>query len=335
MSDQEIIVVTGDRTTGPLHLGHLAGSLQNRLRLQGQYRQFLLLADTQALADHQGDYSRVRQSVVDVALDYLAVGLDPKQSTFLIQSMVPELAELSFYFMNLVSVARLERNPTVKNEIRQKGMERDIAAGFLSYPVSQAADITALKGTLVPVGEDQLPMIEQTNEIVRRFNRMVGSDILRECKAEVGKVARLPGIDGSSKMSRALGNHLSLSASPDEIRLAVRKMFTDPQHLRAEDPGNIEGNVVFTFLDAFATDQQQVAEFKEHYQRGGLADAVVKAYLENVLLELLEPIRTRRNELARDPDQILSLLMAGSSRAREVAALTLFQVKKAMGMFYF
>ncbi|WP_028455155.1 tryptophan--tRNA ligase [Chitinilyticum litopenaei] len=335
MSDQEIIVVTGDRTTGPLHLGHLAGSLQARLQLQGQYRQFLLLADTQALADHQGDYSRVRQSVIDVALDYLAVGLDPQQSTFLIQSMVPELAELSFYFMNLVSVARLERNPTVKTEIRNKGRERDIPAGFLSYPVSQAADITALKGTLVPVGADQLPMIEQTNEIVRRFNQMVGSDILRECKALTGKVTRLPGIDGQQKMSRVLGNHIALSASPDEIRTAVRKMFTDPQHLRVEQPGQIAGNTVFTFLDAFAPDQDKVAEFKEHYQRGGLADAVVKAYLEEVLLALLEPIRARRNELAHDPERILSILMAGSSRAREIAALTLYQVKKAMGMFYF
>jgi tryptophanyl-tRNA synthetase len=329
------VVVTGDRTTGPLHLGHFAGSLQTRLQLQENHNQFILLADTQALADHQGDYSRVRQAVIDVALDYLAVGIDPKKSTILIQSMVPELAELSFYLMNLVSVARLERNPTVKTELRQKGQERDVAAGFLTYPVSQAADISALRGTLIPVGADQLPMIEQTNEIVRRFNHMVGEDILSECQALLSNTTRLPGIDGKNKMSRSLNNHISLSASSDEISHAVNKMYTDAQHLTVGSAGQVEGNVVFSFLDAFDTDTAKVAELKAQYQHGGLADSLIKARLNDVLQALLAPIRERRAELAQDPDAILSMLLCGSAKARQTAVLTLHKVKTAMGMYYF
>ncbi|WP_373975197.1 tryptophan--tRNA ligase [Chitinibacter sp. SCUT-21] len=335
MSQATTVVVTGDRTTGPLHLGHFAGSLQTRLQLQEQHNPFLLLADTQALADHQGDYSKVRQAVIDVALDYLAVGIDPKKSTILIQSMVPELAELSFYMMNLVSVARLERNPTVKSELRAKGQERDVAAGFLSYPVSQAADITALRGTLIPVGADQLPMIEQTNEIVRRFNRMVGEDILNECEALLSDTTRLPGIDGKGKMSRAAGNFIALSASADEISAAVNKMYTDSNHLTVGSPGQIEGNVVFSFLDAFDSDSVKVAELKAQYQHGGLADSVIKARLNEVLQALLGPIRERRNELAKNPDEVLSMLLCGSAKARQTAVLTLHKVKKAMGMYYF
>ncbi|WP_348944834.1 tryptophan--tRNA ligase [Chitinibacter sp. FCG-7] len=334
----QTIVVTGDRTTGPLHLGHFAGSLQTRLQLQNRHEQFILLADTQALADHQGDYSKVRQSVIDVALDYLAVGIDPKKSTILIQSMVPELAELSFYMMNLVSVARLERNPTVKSELRGKGyegQEREVAAGFLTYPVSQAADITALRGTLIPVGADQLPMIEQTNEIVRRFNRMVGDNILHECQALLSNTTRLPGIDGKSKMSRAAGNHLSLSASSDEISAAVHKMYTDANHLTVGSPGQVEGNVVFSFLDAFDSDVAKVAELKAQYQHGGLGDSVIKARLNDVLQALIAPIRERRAQFAQDPDAVLSMLLCGSAKARQTAVLTLHKVKTAMGMYYF
>nr|WP_314900056.1 tryptophan--tRNA ligase [uncultured Deefgea sp.] len=337
-STSPTIIVTGDRTTGPLHLGHFAGSLQTRLTLQETHTPLILLADTQALADHQGDYRAVRQAVIDVALDYLAVGIDPQKSTILIQSMVPELAELSFYLMNLVSVARLERNPTVKSELRAKGYEgedRNIAAGFLSYPVSQAADITALRGTLIPVGEDQLPMIEQTNEIVRRFNRMVGENILNECEALLSNTTRLPGIDGKGKMSRVAGNHIALSASADEITAAVNKMYTDAQHLTINSPGQIEGNVVFAFLDAFDPDTEQVAQLKAHYAHGGLADSVIKARLNDVLQALIEPIRTRRAQFAQDPDAVLSMLLCGSAKARQTAALTLHKVKSAMGMYYF
>jgi tryptophanyl-tRNA synthetase len=337
-STSPTIIVTGDRTTGPLHLGHFAGSLQTRLTLQESHTPLILLADTQALADHQGDYRAVRQAVIDVALDYLAVGIDPQKSTILIQSMVPELAELSFYLMNLVSVARLERNPTVKSELRAKGYEgedRNIAAGFLSYPVSQAADIIALRGTLIPVGEDQLPMIEQTNEIVRRFNRMVGENILNECEALLSNTTRLPGIDGKGKMSRVAGNHIALSASADEITAAVNKMYTDAQHLTINSPGQIKGNVVFAFLDAFDPDTEQVAQLKAHYAHGGLADSVIKARLNDVLQALIGPIRSRRAQFAQDPDAVLSMLLCGSAKARQTAALTLHKVKTAMGMYYF
>ncbi|WP_297575588.1 tryptophan--tRNA ligase [uncultured Deefgea sp.] len=329
------IVVTGDRTTGPLHLGHYVGSLQTRLSLQETHQPFILLADTQALADHQGDYRAVRQSVIDVALDYLAVGIDPKKSTILIQSMVPELAELSFYLMNLVSIARLERNPTVKSELKAKGQDRNVAAGFLTYPVSQAADITALRGTLIPVGADQLPMIEQTNEIVRRFNRMVGEDILSECSALLSDTSRLPGIDGKKKMSRAAGNHIALSASADEIHQAVNNMYTDAQHLTIASPGQVAGNVVFRFLDAFDVDPLHVAQLKAQYQHGGLADQVIKTRLDEQLQALIAPIRERRAQLAKDPDAVLSMLLCGSAKARQTAALTLHKVKTAMGMYYF
>ncbi|MBB5020280.1 tryptophanyl-tRNA synthetase [Chitinivorax tropicus] len=329
------VILTGDRPTGPLHLGHLVGSLRNRVLFQDQYKQFVLIADMQALTDNMGNYAKVRENVVEVALDYLAVGIDPAKSTIFIQSKVPELAELTVLYLNLVSVARLERNPTVKEEIRQRGFERDIPAGFLSYPVSQAADITAFKANYVPVGEDQLPMIEQTNEIVRRMNRSLGRDVLVEAEAIVPKVGRLPGIDGQAKMSKSLGNSLPLSASADEISKAVKQMFTDPHHLRVEDPGQVEGNVVFTYLDAFEPDVDLVADLKRRYQQGGLADSVVKRQLEDRLQALLQPIRAKRAEMATDKAAVLEMLRKHSLIAREEAARTLSEVRREIGLDYY
>ncbi|UOD31206.1 tryptophan--tRNA ligase [Massilia violaceinigra] len=329
------IILTGDRPTGPLHLGHYVGSLRNRVTYQRDYRQFIMLADAQALTDNMDDPAKVQRNVIEVALDYLATGIDPAQSTILIQSQIPELAELTFYYLNLVTVARLERNPTVKEEIRLRGFERDIPAGFLTYPASQAADITAFKAVLVPVGEDQVPMIEQTNEIVRRFNRIVNKEVLVEAKALVPEIGRLPGIDGKAKMSKSLGNTINLSASADEVRAAVKKVYTDPLHLRVADPGHIEGNIAFAYLDAFDPEKDALAEMKAHYQRGGLADSIVKARLEAVLQEFLAPIRARRAELEKDRGHVMQILKEGTARAREVAARTADDVKRAMGLSYF
>jgi len=334
------IILTGDRPTGPLHLGHFVGSLRNRVHYQHEYKQYVMLADAQALTDNMDDIDKVHRNVIEVALDYLAVGIDPKLSTIFIQSQVPELTELAFYYLNLVTVARLERNPTVKEEIRLRDFERDIPAGFLTYPVSQAADITAFKATLVPVGEDQIPMIEQTNEIVRRFNRQyknpsTKAEILVETKALVPEIGRLPGIDGKAKMSKSLGNVINLGASANEVSKAVKKVYTDPLHLKIEDPGHVEGNIAFTYLDAFDTDKAAVTELKAHYMRGGLADSIVKKRLEAVLQEMLEPIRTRRAELAEDKGYILQLLREGTEQAREVAANTMDEVKAALGLNYF
>jgi tryptophanyl-tRNA synthetase len=270
-----------------------------------------------------------------VALDYLAVGIDPARTTVLIQSQIPELAELTFYYLNLVTVARLERNPTVKEEIRHRGFERDIPAGFLTYPASQAADITAFKASLVPVGEDQIPMIEQTNEIVRRFNRIAGRDILVEAKALVPEVGRLPGIDGKAKMSKSLGNTINLGASADEITAAVKQVYTDPLHLKVSDPGHLEGNVAFLYLDAFDPDKEGLQAMKEHYVRGGLGDSVVKKRLEGILQELLGPIRARREEFAKDKGHVMQILKEGTAKAREVAAQTTDEVRKALGLSYF
>lgn len=339
MSTQSIIL-TGDRPTGPLHLGHFVGSLRNRVKYQHEYKQYVMLADAQALTDNMDDIDKVHRNVVEVALDYLAVGIDPKLSTIFIQSQVPELTELAFYYLNLVTVARLERNPTVKEEIRLRDFERDIPAGFLTYPVSQAADITAFKATLVPVGEDQIPMIEQTNEIVRRFNRTYKNastkqEILFETKALVPELGRLPGIDGKAKMSKSLGNVINLGATADEVTKAVKRVYTDPLHLKIEDPGHVEGNIAFTYLDAFDTDKAAIAELKAHYTRGGLADSIVKKRLEAVLQEMLEPIRTRRAELANDKGYILQLLREGTEQAREVAANTMSEVRAALGLTYF
>lgn len=331
------VILTGDRPTGPLHLGHFVGSLRNRVAYQDTYRQFVMLADAQALTDNMDDIGKVHRNVVEVALDYLACGIDPARTTILIQSQIPELTELTFYYLNLVTVARLERNPTVKQEIILRGFERDIPAGFLTYPASQAADITAFKASVVPVGEDQIPMIEQCNEIVRRFNRTYSpeKDILVECKAIVPEVGRLPGIDGRAKMSKSLGNTINLGASADEIRAAVKQVYTDPLHLKVSDPGHLEGNVAFIYLDAFDTDKEGLAEMKAHYTRGGLGDSVVKKRLEGILQDLLAPIRERREEFAKDRGQVMQILKEGTMRAREVAAQTTDEVKKALGLSYF
>ncbi len=326
-------ILTGDRTTGPLHIGHYAGSLANRLRYQDSHEQFLLLADAQALTDNAHDPEKVRRNVMEVALDYLAVGIDPGRTTICLQSHLPALAELSMLYLNFVTVARLERNPTIKDEIRVRGFGRDIPAGFLCYPAAQAADITGFRATVVPVGEDQAPLIEQTNEIVRRINATAGREVLPEAQAVIPKAGRLPGIDGRAKMSKSGGNAIPLSVSPDEIRKAVRAMFTDPNHLRVEDPGRVEGNVVFTYLDAFDGDQEGLEDLKAWYRRGGLGDSKIKARLEGILQELIAPIRERRAQLARDPGYILDVIRDGTDRARERTEATKRDVVDALGLF--
>ena len=327
------IILTGDRPTGPLHLGHYAGSLENRVRLQGRCRrQYLLIADLQALTDHAGEPARIAANVLEVALDYLAVGLDPTRSPFVRQSGLPELSELTMLYLNLVTLARLERNPTVKAEIQLRGFARDIPAGFLCYPVSQAADITAFKATLVPVGDDQLPIIEQTNELIDRINRLAGTAVLPEAAALLSRAPRLPGLDGRAKASKSLGNAISLSASADEIRTKVRQMFTDPDHLRIESPGRVEGNVVFAYLDAFDPEPQEIAELKARYRRGGLGDSALKRRLETVLDALLAPIRSRRAQYARDPGEVLRMIAAGTATARQHAAATLDEIRGLFGL---
>lgn len=329
------IILTGDRPTGHLHLGHYVGSLRQRVELQHQYKQFVIIADMQALTDNAENPDKVSKNILEVALDYLAVGIDPKITTIFIQSLVPELTELTMYYLNLVSVSRLQRNPTVKDEIKQRGFGASIPAGFLVYPVSQAADITAFKADLVPVGEDQLPMIEQTNEIVRSFNRIYGCSALVEAKALLSNAPRLPGTDGKGKMSKSLGNVISLSDSADEVCQKVKKMYTDPKHLRAEDPGAVEGNPVFAYLDAFDQDKKGLEDMKDHYRRGGLGDVAVKQRLQDVLSAELCLIRARRQELAKDPCLVMRILREGTAVAREVAARTLDEVRKAMRIKYF
>jgi tryptophanyl-tRNA synthetase len=333
--DECPVILTGDRTTGPLHLGHYAGSLKNRIALQHTHRQFLLLADAQALTDNAHDPDKVRRNVLEVAFDYLAAGIDPAKTTICVQSALPALAELTLLYMNFVTVARLERNPTIKTEIQLRGFERDVPAGFLCYPVAQAADITAFKATVVPVGEDQAPLIEQTNEIVRRLNRQIGHDLLPEAVAMIPAVGRLPGIDGKAKMSKSQGNAIPLSASPDDIRNAVRRMYTDPNHLRAADPGTVEGNVVFTYLDAFGDDRSAIEDLKTRYRRGGLGDTIVKRQLEDVLQALLAPIREQRTRYAGDPGYVMDVLRQGTLKARERTQATLEEVRAALGLFSF
>lgn len=333
------VILTGDRPTGKLHLGHYVGSLENRVKLQEDpnNEMFIMIADQQALTDNAKNPQKVLDSVIEVALDYLGIGLDPKKSTIFIQSQIPQLPELMMYYLNLVTLSRLERNPTVKSEIDQKEFGQSIPSGFLVYPVSQAADITAFKATHVPVGDDQKPMIEQAREIVRDFNRIYNTDTLVEPEAmlpEKGR-GRLVGIDGKGKMSKSLNNGIYLSDSADEIEKKVMKMYTDPNHIRIEDPGQIEGNVVFTYLDIFDSDKEKVAELKEHYQRGGLGDMTIKRYLNEVLQDYLAPIRQRREEFAKDPKFVMNMLKEGSERAERVAAETLAEVKAAMGINYF
>lgn len=335
VSSELPVVLTGDRTTGPLHLGHYAGSLKNRVILQHTHRQFLLLADLQALTDNAHDPEKVRRNILEVALDYLAVGIDPALSTICVQSALPALTELTMLYMNFVTVARLERNPTIKTEIQLRGFGRDIPAGFLCYPISQAADITAFKATLVPAGEDQAPLIEQTNEIVRRLNRQVKQELLPEAVPLIPKIGRLPGIDGKAKMSKSLGNAIPLSASSDDIRNAVRQMYTDPNHLRATDPGTVEGNVVFTYLDAFCEDIALVDNLKARYRKGGLGDMVVKRHLEEVLQAIIAPIRERRAHLANDPAYVMSVLQEGTAKAKERTENTISEIRRALGLFEF
>lgn len=336
------IILTGDRPTGKLHIGHYVGSLKNRVLLQneGSYTLFVFLADQQALTDHAKDPQTIVESIGNVALDYLAVGLDPNKSTLFIQSQIPELAELSMYYMNLVSLARLERNPTVKTEIAQKGFGESIPAGFLVYPVAQAADITAFKANLVPVGTDQKPMIEQTREIVRSFNHAYNCQFLVEPEGiypENDAAGRLPGLDGNAKMSKSLNNGIFLADDMDTVKKKVMSMYTDPNHIKVEEPGQIEGNMVFHYLDVFGRDedQKEITAMKEHYQKGGLGDVKTKRYLLDILERELSPIRERRLEYAKDMGQVYQMLQKGSEKAQAVAASTLDEVKSAMGLNYF
>lgn len=329
------IILTGDRPTGPLHLGHYIGSLANRITLQETCKQYVMLADVQALTDNYENPTKVRGNVLEVTLDYLAVGIDPSKTTIFIQSMIPALAEMTIFYLNLVTVSRLERNPTVKTEIKQKGFGTSIPAGFLIYPVSQAADITAFKATLVPVGEDQIPMIEQTNEIVRAFNRIYNCSVLPEIAALVPKVARLPGLDGKAKMSKSLGNAIFLSDSADIVWKKIKSMYTDPNHSKITDPGTVEGNVVFSYLDIFDPNHAEVAALKEQYRRGGLGDMTIKKRLMELLETFLAPIQERRKRFAQDPAHCMKILHDGTAKARHVTEETLNEIKKAMCLDYF
>lgn len=343
------IILTGDRPTGRLHIGHYVGSLKRRVELQnsGKYDDIhIMIADAQALTDNIENPEKIRENIIEVALDYLACGLDPTKSNIFIQSQLPELCELTFYYMDLVTVARLQRNPTVKSEIQMRNFEASIPVGFFTYPISQAADITAFKANVVPVGEDQLPMIEQTREIVRKFNQ-VYSEVLVEPQALIPDnktCLRLPGTDGKAKMSKSLGNCIYLADTADDVRKKVMSMYTDPTHIQVSDPGHVEGNTVFTYLDAFSKDEHferylpeyaNLDELKAHYTRGGLGDMKVKKFLNNVLQEELEPIRNRRKEYEKDIQGVYDMLKRGSEKAREVAASTLSEVKEAMKINYF
>ncbi|MCF0194898.1 MAG: tryptophan--tRNA ligase [Bacteroidaceae bacterium] len=345
----EKIILTGDRPTGKLHIGHYVGSLRRRVELQnsGAYDKiFIFEADGQALTDNIENPEKVRQNVIEVALDYLAAGLDPTKSTIFIQSQIPELCELTFYFMDLVTVSRLQRNPTVKTEIQMRNFETSIPVGFFTYPISQAADITAFKATTVPVGEDQEPMLEQAREIVRRFNYIYGDTLIEPniLLPDNAACLRLPGTDGKAKMSKSLGNCIYLSDSADEVNKKVKTMYTDPTHLQVSDPGHLEGNTVFTYLDAFATDEQvarlapdyaTLQEMKDHYTRGGLGDMKCKKLLMAVLQEVLDPIRQRRAEFEKDIPAVYEILRQGCEKAREQAAQTLSEVRRAMKINYF
>ena len=332
------IILTGDRPTGQLHLGHYVGSLKKRVEMQADEnnQMNIMIADVQALTDNAKNPEKVSKNVLEVALDYLAVGLDPKRSTLFIQSQIPQLAELMMYYMNLVTVARVKRNPTVKSEIEQKKFGESVPTGFFVYPISQAADITAFKANLVPVGEDQKPMLEQTQEIVHTFNSTDG-EVLVEPKAVLPEkgMGRLPGIDGNGKMSKSLNNGIYLADDADTIKKKVMSMYTDPNHIHVEDPGQVEGNMVFTYLDVFGKDKAYIEELKEHYRRGGLGDVKIKRYLIDVLEAELAPIRARRLEFAKDPQAVMEMLRQGSLQAEKVAAATLDDVKKAMGIQYF
>ena len=343
------VILTGDRPTGKLHVGHYVGSLRRRVELQntGNYDDiYIMITDAQALTDNADNPEKVRQNIVEVALDYLACGLDPKVSTLFIQSMVPELTELSFYYMNLVTVSRLQRNPTVKAEIQMRNFEASIPVGFFTYPISQAADITAFKATVVPVGEDQMPMLEQTKEIVHKFNAVYGETLVdpKIMLPDNQACMRLPGIDGKAKMSKSLGNCIYLSDTEADVKKKVMSMFTDPNHLRVEDPGRVEGNPVFIYLDAFCKDEYfaeflpdyaNLDELKAHYTRGGLGDVKVKKFLNNVMQAELAPIRERRMQWEKDIPTVFDILKEGSEKAEKVAAETLAEVRRSMKINYF
>lgn len=343
------IILTGDRPTGRLHVGHYVGSLRQRVQLQnsGAYdKVYIMIADAQALTDNAEHPEKVRKNIIEVALDYLACGLDPAKSTLFIQSMVPQLTELTFYYMNLVTVSRLQRNPTVKNEIKMRNFEASIPTGFFCYPISQAADITAFRATVVPVGEDQLPMLEQCKEIVHKFNSVYGETLVDPdiMLPQNDACLRLPGIDGKAKMSKSLGNCIYLSDEPEDIKKKVMSMYTDPDHVRVEDPGKIEGNTVFTYLDAFSTEEHfakflpdyaNLDELKAHYKRGGLGDVKVKKFLNNVLQDVIEPIRERRHYWEQRIPEVYEILRAGSKEAEAAAAATLHDVREAMRINYF
>ena len=343
------IILTGDRPTGRLHVGHYVGSLRQRVQLQnsGAYdKVYIMIAEAQALTDNAEHPEKVRKNIIEVALDYLACGLDPAKSTLFIQSMVPQLTELTFYYMNLVTVSRLQRNPTVKNEIKMRNFEASIPTGFFCYPISQAADITAFRATVVPVGEDQLPMLEQCKEIVHKFNSVYGETLVDPdiMLPQNDACLRLPGIDGKAKMSKSLGNCIYLSDEPEDIKKKVMSMYTDPDHVRVEDPGKIEGNTVFTYLDAFSTEEHfakflpdyaNLDELKAHYKRGGLGDVKVKKFLNNVLQDVLEPIRERRHYWEQRIPEVYEILRAGSKEAEAAAAATLHDVREAMRINYF
>lgn len=333
------ILLTGDRPTGKLHIGHYIGSLKNRVKLQnsGKYDPYIMIADTQALTDNARNPEKIRNSLIQVALDYLAVGIDPAKSTIYVQSQIPALFELTAYYMDLVTVARLERNPTVKTEIKQKDFKDSIPIGFLNYPVSQAADITAFKATVIPVGDDQEPMLEQTREIVRTFNRVYNCDVLVEPKGYFPPKGqgRLPGLDGNAKMSKSLGNAIYLADDAKTVQKKVMSMYTDPNHIHVEDPGKVEGNTVFTYLDVFDPDKDKVAELKAEYQKGGLGDVKIKRYLNKVLEAELAPIRECREKFAQDEDAVYEMLLEGSKKANKVANATLEQVRDAIGLNYF
>lgn len=326
------VVLTGDRPTGHLHLGHYIGSLKNRVKLQDEYNCFVMIADIQALSDNFDNPEKVRTNVAEVCRDYLAVGIDPARCTIFIQSLIPELFELTVYYLNLISVSRLERNPTVKAELQQKNFADSIPAGFLTYPVSQAADITAFKAQLVPAGEDQLPLIEITNEIVRRFNRIYSTDVLLEAEAVVGKVGRLVGIDGKAKASKSLNNAIFMSDSSEVLKQKIYSMYTDPDHVKVSDPGRVEGNVVFAYLDAFYEDKDELDSLKIKYQKGGLGDMVLKSLLNDTLQNQLKPIRDKRESITTE--FVMDALFAGSEKAREIAKSTLAEVRDAIGLKY-
>jgi tryptophanyl-tRNA synthetase len=334
MSKKEIIL-TGDRATGQLHLGHLAGSVLKRVELQETHDQTILVADMQGLTDNGHDPKKVSENILNVVADYLSVGIEPTKTTICLQSKLPALAELTMFYSNIVTVSRLERNPTVRNEIKNKGFDKVIPAGFLNYPISQAADITAFNATLIPVGDDQLPMIEQTNEIVRKMNSIVGKPVLSECRSLLSDMPRLPSLDGKTKMSKSAGNTITLDVSNKELKKLVNKMYTDDNHLTIDMPGQIEGNVVFSYLDAFYKDKAHLAELKAHYQRGGLGDGQTKKVLLECLIELITPFRERRQELMSDKGELIRVLKEGTEKSQIITGETCEKIKQGLGLSLF